>query len=381
MPKKPLIQKRQAEKLVQKHGSPLYVYRKSVVEDRYQTLQRAFTYPHTKIYYACKANTHIGILETLKRRDAGLECTSRGEVEQALKAGFSPNRISYTCSNITQEELHWVMRKGITVHLDSLRQLSWWGAARPNSKVSLRINRNFGAGGNNHLITGGAESKFGIYYTHIPEALRIAKKYNLTVVGMHQHVGSSILTQKTFTHALRLILESAEHLPDLEFIDVGGGFGIPYQPGDTPLDIRKLGKEASEIFSRFCTAYGRRLDLWLEPGRYIVAEAGALLVTVTDIKTTPKHIFCGVNSGLNHLIRPMMYDSYHHIFNLSRPHAEKHKITVVGNVCETDTFADKRSIPLPRVGDILLIADAGAYGYVMSSNYHLRAKPKEILLP
>jgi len=379
--KKPLIEKRLAEKLIRAHGSPLYIYRKSILERRYRGLIAAITYPHKKIFFACKANSNAELLRHLKRIGSGVECTSRGEVVAALSAGFTPDCISYTCSNITESELMFVARKGITVHLDSLRQLEWWGKARPAAQISLRINGNFGAGANNHLITGGPGSKFGIYYADIPEALRIIKKYRLIVRGIHQHVGSSILDTETFVEALECILDSAKYFPDLEFVDIGGGIGIPYHPSEKPLAVQAFGKHVSNVFTKFCRSYGKNLELWLEPGRYLVAEAGALLVQVTDIKRTTAHVFVGVDSGFNHLIRPVMYGAYHHVFDLSRPLAKKHIVTVVGNVCETDTFAEQREMPLPQVGDLLLIADAGAYGYSMSSNYHLRKKPKEVVLP
>jgi diaminopimelate decarboxylase len=252
---------------------------------------------------------------------------------------------------------------------------------KPGSEVSLRINRGYGAGATSHIITGGPESKFGMYYTDIPKALTIAKKYKLIVVGLQQHIGSSILTPTTFVKAMNLLLKSAKDFPDLKYLDFGGGLGIPYHPDQKPLDIPKLGKAMSGTFSQFCKQYGRDLEMRLEPGRFVVAEAGALLAEVVDIKKTPQHTFVGINTGFNHLIRPAFYGSYQHIFNMSHPNAKQKAVTVVGYVCESsDVFAEKRKLPMPRLDDILLIADAGAYGFVMSSDYNLRPKPKEILL-
>lgn len=379
--KKPLVSKTQTKRLIAKHGSPLYVYRTSVVERQYKNLVRSIPYSHKRIFYACKANANIEILRHLKKFGASIECVSKREVERALRAGFSQTQIAYTCSNIAREELLWIMRKGVSVHLDSLTQLRWWGEASPGSKVSLRVNRGFGAGAHSHIITGGPNSKFGIYYTDLGKARAVAKQYDLKIVGLQQHIGSSILRPTAFIRAMRLILASAEHFPDLEYIDLGGGLGIPYQPHEKQLDIKRLGEKMSRVFANFCRAYGRDLELRLEPGRYIVAESGALLTAVTDIKKTPGHTFIGVDSGMGHLIRPALYGAYHHIFNLSNPRGKSQKVNVVGNICESgDVFAKKRPVPNPRIGDLLLFADAGAYSYVMSSEYNLRQKPKEIVI-
>lgn len=379
--KKPLLNARGAAGLIRKHGTPLYVYRKGIVERQYRSLLRTISFPHTKIYYACKANANPEILKLLKQLGSSIECVSRGEIERAIKVGFPRERISYTCSYISKEELGWVMKKVGSVHLDSLQQLQWWGEMNPGSPVSLRVNRGFGAGATSHIITGGPESKFGIYYTDLPKAQRIARHFNLKIIGLEQHIGSSILNPSAFIRAMNLLFQSAKGFPDLQFLDFGGGFGIPYRPETKPLDVQQLGKKMGESFRRFCKNYGRELELRIEPGRFIVAEAGALITTVVDRKETPNHKFVGVNSGFSHLIRPAFYDSYHHIFNLSNPNGKKECVTVVGNLCESsDVFAKKRDIPKARLGDILLFADAGAYGYSMASDYNLRPKPKEITL-
>ncbi|PIR83720.1 diaminopimelate decarboxylase [Candidatus Kaiserbacteria bacterium CG10_big_fil_rev_8_21_14_0_10_51_14] len=379
--KQSLINERTARVLIQKYGSPLYVYRRRIVEKRYRNLLKAIRYPRTKIYYACKANANKEILQLLKRLGASIECVSRGEVERAMSVGFPRNRISYTCSYIPREELAWVKKKVGSVHLDSLQQLQWWGEINPGSNVSLRVNRGFGAGATRHIITGGPESKFGIYYTDLRKAQQIAERFNLKIIGLEQHIGSSILEPQTFIRAMSLLLKSAEGFPDLQFMDFGGGFGIPYRPNAKPLDIQALGKKMGKVFRDFCKKYGRELELRIEPGRYIVAEAGTLLTTAVDRKQTPGHTFVGVDSGFSHLVRPAFYGSYHHIFNLSNPNGRKETVNVVGNLCESsDVFAKNRSIPKARFGDILLFADAGAYGYSMASDYNLRPKPKEIVL-
>ncbi len=380
--KKPLLNPKEVERLTRQHGSPLYVYKKSIIEKQYRGLLRTILFPHTKIYYACKANANPEILELLKRLGASIECVSRGEVERAISVGFPQNHISYTCSYIPKKELAWVMKRVGSVHLDSLLQLEWWGEMNPDSNVSLRVNRGFGAGATSHIITGGPESKFGIYYTDLPKAQRIAKRFNLKIIGLEQHIGSSILNPSAFIRAMNLLFQSAKGFPDLKFLDFGGGFGIPYRTETKPLDIIELGKRMGDSFRQFCKEYGRELELRIEPGRFIVAEAGALLTTIVDRKETPARTFVGVDSGFSHLVRPAFYGSYHHIFNLSNPNGKKERVTVVGNLCESsDVFAKKRDIPKARPGDILLFADAGAYGYSMASDYNLRPKPKEIVLP
>lgn len=380
--KQPLLGQSEAKKLMQTYGSPLYVYRKSIIEAQYRGLLQSISYKKTKLYYACKANANLELLRFLKGLGASIECVSRGEVERALKAGFPIGRISYTCSYIPREELAWLIKKGISVHIDSLTQLMWWGELKPGSEVSVRINRGFGAGATKHIITGGPESKFGIYYTDIPKVKTLAKKYRLTIVGLEQHIGSSILKPQAFIRAMKLLLDSAREFPHLTFLDFGGGLGIPYKPEQEPLDIKMLGKKMGDTFKNFCRDYGRDLDLRLEPGRYIVAESGAFLATVVDRKHTPGHTFVGVDSGFSHLVRPAFYGSYHHIFNLSNPKGRTETVTVVGNLCESsDVFAENRTLPKVRLGDVLLFADAGAYGYSMSSDYNLREKPKEVLLP
>ncbi|TSC85570.1 MAG: diaminopimelate decarboxylase [Parcubacteria group bacterium Gr01-1014_8] len=381
MRKLPIISSAVAKKLVRKYGSPLYVYREDLVAHAYRSLRDAIPYPNTTIFYASKANANKDILKLLRKEGASCEAVSIGEVHAALAGGFPPHRISYTCSNIPREELLAVMRTGVRVHLDSINQIKWWGEAKPGSRISIRVNRGFGAGHHSHVITGGVGSKFGIHFSQLAEAKKIAVHYKLTIVGLHQHIGSNILNPKAFIRAMKLLLQSAREFSDLEFLDFGGGFGIPYHPKEKPLDLRVLGKDMTSLFTDFSRSYGRKLEFSVEPGRYIVAAAGALLAEVVDIKKTPAHTFVGINSGFNHLIRTAMYDSYHHIFNLTNPRGKVQPITVAGYICESgDVFCKDRPIPAPRLGDLLLFADAGAYGYAMSSNYNLRPKPKEIVI-
>ncbi len=379
--KKPLIGARTAQGFIKKHGSPLYLYRKSVVEARYRSLVRSIVYPNKQIFYACKANSNIELLRLLKKLGSSIECVSRGEVERAMKAGFPANRISYTCSNIHKEELVWLMRKSIEVHLDSLTQLKWWGEMKPNSDVSVRLNLGYGDGSHKYLITGGDDSKFGIYHADIPRAQDVAKRHGLRIVGILQHIGTHIEDSSSLLRAMELVFKIAKKFHDLKFIDFGGGFSIPYRPEERAIDLKEIGAKMSGRFEKFCKIYGRLLEIRLEPGRFIVAEAGAFVATVVDIKRTATTTFVGIDSGFNHLIRPALYGAYHHVFNLSNPSGKQQIVNVVGNMCESaDVFAEKRKLPQARIGDILLIADTGAYGYSMSSDYSLRPKPKEIVI-
>lgn len=379
--KKPLISKKESGNLIKKHGSPLYVYRKSIVKDRYLELKNAINYPKTKIYYACKANANAELLKLLLNLGASIECVSRGEVERALAVGFPGDRISYTCSNIPKGEIAWLVKQGVSVHLDSLTQLEWWGKLKPMSDVSVRLNLGYGDGGHKYLITGGDDSKFGIYHKDIPQLQKIAKKHGLRIKGILQHIGTHIADPHSLLRGMELVFAIAHTFPDLRFLDFGGGFNTPYKPTEKPIDIENIGAKMSARFQKFCDAYGRPLELRIEPGRFIVADAGALLTTVVDIKQTAKNIFVGIDTGFSHLIRPALYGSYHHIFNLSNPRGSLRSVSVVGNICESaDIFARGRKLPRARVGDLLLIADAGAYGYSMASDYNLRAKPKEVVI-
>lgn len=379
--KTPLITTDEATRLVSEHGSPLYVYKKSIVEARYRDLLNAIPYPDKKVQYACKANANIELMQFLNGLGASVECVSKEEVQQALKAGFSADRISYTCSNIPKEEIAWLIKQKIDVCLDSLNQLRWWGALKSSSDVAVRLNLGYGDGGHEYLITGGDDSKFGIYHGDIPEMQTIAKQYGLRVVGILQHIGTHIANPESLLRGMELVFEVAKQFPELKFLDFGGGFDIPYQPDEQPIDIKNIGAQMSERFDAFCKTYGQPLQLRIEPGRYIVAESGALLAPVVDVKKTAATTFVGINSGFSHLVRVAMYGAYHHIFNLSNPNGAMQKATVVGNICESaDFFAKDRDLPEARVGDLILIADAGAYGYTMASDYNLRAKPKEIVI-
>ncbi|MGC8873314.1 MAG: diaminopimelate decarboxylase [Chloroflexia bacterium] len=370
-----------AEELAARYGTPLYVYETSTIARRYAELVQHIPYRPLRIHYACKANSNLEILRLVHQLGAGAETVSPGEIRLALAAGFAPHEILFTCSNIGRAELVYVLEQGVMVHLDSLGQIRHAGELAPGLRVSLRINQGIGAGHHRHVITGGPESKFGIPVELLPDALALAGRYGLKVVGIHQHIGSNVLDAAILLEAMDAQLRTAASIAGLEFIDLGGGLGIPYRPEEKPLDLPALGKQMCECFARFCETYGRPLEMILEPGRYLVAEAGTLLATVTDIKRTPHRSFVGIDSGLNHLIRPALYGAYHEIVNASRVEGDREVACVAGNICESgDLFAHDRLLPRFQEGDILALLKVGAYGYAMSSNYNARPRPAEVLV-
>ena len=368
-----------AEELTRKFGTPIYAYDKAIILLRAKELHRAL--PWADLRYACKANTNPRILKIVRGAGFGIEAVSLGEIEVALGAGFRPEEISFTCGNVSGKELRSVAEKKVLIHLDSLGQLETFGRLRLGREVSLRVNQGIGAGHHRHVITGGPESKFGIDISRLDRARSSAKKHGLKIIGLEQHIGSNVLEARTLLQAMKKLLETARQFPDLNSLDFGGGFGVPYRPDEKRLDLNSFGREAKREVEKFELEYGRKMRIVFEPGRYPVAEAGTLLVTVTDIKKTPSRTFVGVDSGFNHLIRPALYGSYHRIRNASRPSGKKRKVTIAGNLCESgDLFAKDRLLPECRVGDTFAILNAGAYGYAMASRYNSRELPREILV-
>ena len=365
--------------VAKKFGTPLYVYDAQTITAQCEKLKRNF--PDTVFHYAMKANSNPEILKIIKKAGCGVEAVSLGELRLAMQIGFKPAHISFTCSNLTEAELIEAGKSGALAHLDSLHQLEVWGKKKLGSTVSLRLNQGIGAGHHAHVITGGPESKFGISVRDIAKAKALAKKYGLVITGIQQHIGSNVLDIKIFEKAVRTLLATAKTFPDITHIDFGGGIGVAYTPGTPSLPLGELGKRVRTLTRAFEKEVGREVHFSMEPGRFLVAEAGTLLVSVVDMKTTEKHFFIGVNSGFNQLIRPAMYGSYHPIENLTRARGQRKVVTVAGNVCESgDIFATKRAMVVPQIGDTLAILIAGAYGFSMASNYNLRKLPKEVLL-
>ncbi len=369
-----------ARALANKFSTPLYIYESGIIKQRYLELVKNIPYPNLCIHYACKANTNFAILKLLRKLGSRIETVSKGEIIVALKAGFEPEDIIYTSTSVSKEEMAFVIKNKIKVNLDSLFQIELYGKLNPNAKVGIRINQGIGAGHHDHVITGGAMSKFGIPLKHIPQAQKLAEKYNLRITSLHQHIGSNVLDEDILLKAFDKLLGTAKDFPHLESLDFGGGFGVPYSPNEKKLNLKILGREMAKRMNNFCKKYGRELSMIAEPGRFLVAESGILLATVTEIKNNPNRTFVGVDTGFNHLIRPTMYGSYHEIINASRVNGKKIKADIVGNICESgDVFGKDRKITQSKIGDIVAILNVGAYGYVMASEYNKRLLPKEIL--
>ena len=369
-------------RVAKQFGTPVYVYEEDKIRNQLLSLRKNIRYDPKTILYAVKANSNPHILDIIKGPGVGIDAVSPGEVSLALMAGFLPSSILFTGNNITDEEMDFVAERGVLLNIDSLSRLEKFGKKYPGSNVSVRINPDVGAGHHDHCITGGPKSKFGIWYSQVDEINRTAKEYRLKIIGIHEHIGSQILEVDKFLAAMDVLLKVAPSFPSLQFIDFGGGLGVPYRPEEDPLPIKKLGQRMSERFTEFCGRYGRPLTLVIEPGRYLVAEAGFLLTKVNTVKRNPDgRVFVGVDSGFNHLVRPAMYGSFHPITNISNLNGEKEKVDIVGNLCESgDKFAEDRDLRQAREGDLILIGVAGAYGYSMSSNYNLRPRPPEVLV-
>lgn len=360
-------------------GTPLYVYNQAVLEGQCAKLKRHF--PNVAFHYAIKANSNPEILKLVRKQGIGAEAVSLGELAVARAAGFKSKDLSFTCASLTEHELKEAAILGARIHLDSLTQLEAWGRMGLGKEISIRLNQGIGAGHHAHVITGGPKSKFGITLEDVPEALRLAHAYGLSITGIQQHIGSNVLDVAVFTAAARTLLSTARAFPDLAHIDFGGGLGIPYEPGEKQLNLTRVGKEFRELTQAFERALGRSVSYAMEPGRFIVAESGTLLASVVDLKRTSERTFVGVNSGFNQLVRHAMYGAYHPIENLSARRGRKVPVTIAGNVCESgDVFAVDRLMPLPERGDILAIRIAGAYGFSMASTFNLRALPNEVLL-
>jgi diaminopimelate decarboxylase len=383
MAKTSFLSKSSARSLIHQFGSPLYVYNGETIQQRCRELKNAFSsWKKTQFYYAMKANSNLHILRIIKEEAYNLDCVSLYEVELGLLAGFSPKQILFTVNNMSDEEMHFAHKKGVLLNIDSLSRLEKYGNAYPHSAVCLRLTPEVTAGHHAKVQTGYKESKFGILFEEVSEARALAKKFDLDIIGLHEHTGSGI-PARNMNRALQSIkglMHAALQFPDLQFLDFGGGFPIPYTPNEKRLDLKTFGEKVIFLFSTFCKKYKKELALHFEPGRYCVAEAGILLCTVTTIKNRGKKSIVGVDTGFNHLVRPVMYDSYHHIVNLSSSGKMK-KYDVYGNICESgDCFGKGRMIAEVHEGDILAILDTGAYGFSMASQYNSRPLPTEVLL-
>ncbi len=367
--------------LSEEFGTPLYVYSGAKIREQYQKLAGAFKGIDVKIKYACKANSNINILKLLKEEGSGLDAVSMNEVRLGLKAGFEPEEILYTPNGVSMEEMEEAVQMGVNINIDNISILEQFGHKYQSSvPVCIRINPHVMAGGNAHIQTGHIDSKFGISIHQIRHVIRVVKANNMDIAGLHMHTGSDIVDAEVFTHAAELLFEAAMNFENLRYVDLGSGFKVGYRKDDVTTDIDRLGKVLGKRFEEFCKTYGKKLELWFEPGKFLVSEAGIFLVKVNVVKQTVSTVFAGVDSGQNHLIRPMMYEAYHHIVNISNRGETQRVYSVVGYICETDTFGYDRKLTEVRAGDVLAIYNAGAYGFTMASNYNSRLRPAEVLI-
>ena len=367
--------------LAKKHGSPLYVYDTDKIASQYNRITNAFSgVKNVKINYAVKALSNITILKIFNQLDAGLDTVSVQEVQLGLAAGVLPENIIFTPNGVSLEEIEVVAELGVQINIDNLSILELFGQKHPNIPVCVRINPHVMAGGNSKISVGHIDSKFGISMYQVPLIKRVMENTNMRINGIHMHTGSDILDIDTFLRATEILFDVANQFENLDFIDFGSGFKVPYKEGDISTDIEQLGKQLSKRFNDFCKDYGKELTLMFEPGKYLVSESGFFLAKVNVIKQTTSTVFAGVDSGFNHLVRPMMYDSYHHITNISNPKGRERYYSVVGYICETDTFGNNRRINEITEEDILCFHNAGAYCFSMASNYNSRFKPAEVMV-
>jgi len=375
------------EQLVDKYGTPLYVYNEGIIRERCHELKKLLPYSWFTVNYSAKANSNLELLKIIKREGLNADAVSPGEIFFLLKAGFRPDQILFITNNITTGEMKYAVEQGVTVSLDSLSQLSIFGRLHPGQSVSVRFNPGVGAGHHEKVNTGGENTKFGVDADLVEDVKRIAAQFSLKIVGINQHIGSLFLHGEPYVEGVKTLLEIASHFPDLEFIDFGGGFGIPYHrlDGEKRLDLSALAEKLDQILTGWMKKYGREIKVKIEPGRYLVAESGVLLGRVTAVKQNHSRKYVGTDIGFNVLMRPVIYNSYHEISvfrnGASVVTGEQEEVTVVGNICESgDILGQKRNLPLLNEGDLVVVWDAGAYGYSMASNYNLRLRPAEVLI-
>ena len=362
------------------YGSPLYVYDAHKIKEQYNRLTAAFSKVNKlKINYAAKALTNISVLKFINKLGAGLDTVSIQEVRLGIHAGFVPEKIIYTPNGVSLEEIEEVAKLGVQINIDNLSILEQFGTKHPNTPVCIRINPHIMAGGNTNISVGHIDSKFGISIHQIPLLLRIVKNTKMTINGIHMHTGSDILDIGVFLYASEILFDVARQFEGLEFIDFGSGFKVPYKENDIETNIEELGEKLTKRFHKFCKNYGKEVTLAFEPGKFIVSESGYFLTSVNAIKQTTSTVFAQIDTGFNHLIRPMLYGSQHAIENISNPNGKQRFYSVVGYICETDTFANNQRINEITEGDILAFKNAGAYCFMMASNYNSRFRPAEIL--
>lgn len=369
-----------AKQLIEKYGSPLYVYDSAIIKRQLDRITNAFDVKSLKVNYACKANTNLSILRLLEEWGSGLDTVSIQEVELGLEAGFAAEDILFTPSGISMSEMMEAVNLGVRINIDNISILEQFGHQFPDLAVGIRVNPHVMAGGNSKISVGHVDSKFGISIHQMPYVHKVVKTLGIKIDGIHMHTGSDILNASSFIQAADILLNTAKNFKNLNYIDFGSGFKVPYKPGDIATDIEDFGEQLGQRFNEFCENYGKQLTLMFEPGKFLVSESGCFLATCNVVKSTPAATFVGLDTGLNHLVRPMMYNAYHHITNVSNPDGKIRIYSVVGYICETDTFGVNRQINEVREGDIICMHNAGAYCFSMASNYNSRFRPAEVIV-
>lgn len=373
--------------LIKTHGSPLYVYNERVIRENCKKIKNFVTYPNFSVHYSAKANSNVAILQIIKEEGLNVDAMSPGEIFAEMQAGFMPNEILFVSNNVPTEGMQYAIERNILMSVDSISQLEQYGKLAPNSRVVLRFNPGIGDGHSVKTITAGQHTKFGIQITNqnIQTINDICSQHNLIVVGLHMHIGSLFFDITNFLESGYSLLSVARNFPSIEFIDLGGGFGIPYkkQEGQKSIDLIKVGQKLDEFMFTFSKKIGKNIQFKIEPGRFIVAESGIILGSVISTKQNYETKYIGCDIGFNSLLRPTMYNAHHDIEVFPKDMTKRplEVVTVVGNICEnSDNLATNRMLPKMNEGDIICVLDAGAYGYSMASNYNNMLRPAEVLI-
>jgi diaminopimelate decarboxylase len=376
-----MITNEQYVKIAEEFGTPLYIYERSIIERQFAKLTNAFAGSKTRFFYACKALSNMNILKIIHQLGAGLDTVSINEVKIGLKAGFAPKQILFTPNCVHFSEIEEAKELGVHINIDSISMLEQFGNTYGNLyPIMIRLNPHIMAGGNLKISTGHIDSKFGISIHQMRHIERIVNTTGLNVEGLHMHTGSEIKDIQVFLQALEVMLDVATHFPQIQYLDLGSGFKVPYSAEEKATDVNLLGEKLKEALQQYQQETGKELEIWFEPGKYLVSECGSFVTKVNIVKQTPATVFAGIDTGFNHLIRPMFYDAYHQIVNISNPSGTERIYTVVGNLCETDTFCWDRVLNEVKEGDYLLFKNAGAYGFEMASSFNSRVRPAEVLV-
>jgi len=369
--------------LIKEYGSPLYVYDENTLRKRCREIRNLLPINNFRVNFSAKANSNKTLLEIIRDEDIDVDAMSPGEIYIQLKAGFPPKRIFYIGNNVSKEEMQFAIDNKVLVSVDSLSQLELFGMINPQGEVAVRFNPGIGVGHHDKVVTGGKNTKFGVQKEFVPQVKELLNRYDLELVGINQHIGSLFLEEHSYIDAANKLFEIAKNFEGLEFIDIGGGFGVPYRKSENRLDLGEVSKKLLASFNSFTNGYGNKnVVLKVEPGRYLVAECGILLGEIYSVKENYAVKYVGTDLGFNVLARPVMYAAYHEASITQRKKLDKKEIvTIVGNICESgDIIAKDRLLPVAKEGDIVAVMNTGAYGYAMSSNYNLRLKPAEILV-